>query len=398
MTRLDARLKCTRLGHMVAAVAATTALSSMALAQDAMDEARVAHQKQIDQLEQRMPLGPHRAQKLGMKIQWQFESPHPIVHFFPADDSVYLINHHNELSRVDGQKGTLRWHTHGGTRADQIIDVIALNDLDRILVLRSTSILTVAKSTGNPASIGEARGSRQPLEWLAATPGVVNGPFLIYGGLGGELSWQGYTHGFTEAAHRIGRRIETTPVLVGNLVIAASHSGDVYGLDANTRRARWMTPLLGKPVGPVALLDKLLYVASDDQHLRAINTNTGIVEWARLLEAPLNHGPFAVGDKIYQQVPQRGLVCMEARPQHAPEGKEAWTATDVTGNVIASDGGMLITWDPAQRRMQSVSAATGAVEFTAHIPEATGVIAKGDSIYIRGRTSQLQSLQFRSSN
>jgi hypothetical protein len=294
----------------------------MALAQDAMDEARVAHQKQIDQLEQRMPLGPHRAQKLGMKIQWQFESPHPIVHFFPADDSVYLINHHNELSRVDGQKGTLRWHTHGGTRADQIIDVIALNDLDRILVLRSTSILTVAKSTGNPASIGEARGSRQPLEWLAATPGVVNGPFLIYGGLGGELSWQGYTHGFTEAAHRIGRRIETTPVLVGNLVIAASHSGDVYGLDANTRRTRWMTPLLGKPVGQWHCWTNSCTSQATTNTCGPSTQTPELLSGPDCWKPPSTTGPLQWATRSISKFPSEAWCAWKPGPNMRPKGKK----------------------------------------------------------------------------
>ena len=94
-----------------------------------------------------------------------------------------------------------------------------------------------------------------------------------------------------------------------------------------------------------------------------------------------------------QQVPDRGVVCLEARPKHAPEGMERWTAPTVTGNVIADKDGMLITWDADKRVMQSVSASTGVVEATAAIPEALNVTADGDLIYILGHSTRLQLLR-----
>ena len=377
-----------------ASVLALTAMGAgMAANDQIMNEAKADHQRQMEELENRMPLGPLRAKSLGLTPRWQLDAPDPIVQFFPHNAGVFTINQHNELSKISGDKGTLLWHTHGGNSADQIIDVIAIDDIDRILVVRTTSILTISNSTGNPSFIGEARSSLQQLQWLADTTGVVDGPYLIYGGLSGEIVWQGYTHGFTEGAHRIGRRVATPPVISDTLVIAGSASGTIFGLDVKRRSKRWTVSLLAAPTAPLTVHGQLLFVASKDQHLRAINTDTGVVEWARLLESPLQHGPYAAADSVYQQVPDRGLVCLEARPKHAPEGMERWTAPTVTGNVIADKDGMLITWDADKRVMQSVSASTGVVEATAAIPEALNVTADGDLIYILGHSTRLQLLR-----
>ncbi len=380
---------------LVTSVLALTAATVEATADDqAMEAARAAHQRQMEMLEHQMPLGPERAKSLGLTPRWQFDAPDPIEQFFPHDKAVFILNRNNELSKIDNDKGTLRWHTHGGNSADRIVDVLSIDEINRVLVIRTTSVLTVADSTGNPAPIGEARSSLQQLQWLANTSALIDGPYLIYGGLSGEVVWQGYTHGFTEGAHRIGRNVAAPPVMTDGLVIAGAVSGTVMGLDAKTRSKRWTASLLDTPVAPLVLDGPLVFVSSKDQHLRAINASTGVIEWSRLLESPLTHGPYVAGGSVFQQVPDRGLVCLEARPQHAPEGVEQWTAPSVTGNVIADQDGMLLTWDDQNRVMQSVSASTGAVEASATIPEANMVIADGSRIYILGRGSQLQLLRF----
>ncbi|MDG1837965.1 MAG: PQQ-binding-like beta-propeller repeat protein [Phycisphaerales bacterium] len=351
------------------------------------------NEARVEALERQMPLGPRTAKALGMRVQWRKPIDIDSIRgMHTSHGAVFLVNTNNEVSMLDLKDGRHKWKSFGGSASDLILDVAYLPEKNKVLVIRSNSILTLAGGTGLPILNKATQSSVQPLDWLAATSGVMFHDAYIYGGLAGEVAWQTYDLGFSSKANRIGRRIAEPPVLAGEIVVATSQDGTLAALDATSGTLLWTKKLLDQVSGEPATSNRLLFVASHDQHLRAMDARDGRGRWSRLFEQPLQSGPTFIGDAVYQQVPQTGLVKLEALPPSAPEGIITWTAEDVSGDVIATIGELLLTFDPSNNELQTVSARTGAVDATGRINKLSLMNAEANNLLLLGGSGELECL------
>ena len=71
--------------------------------------------------------------------------------------------------------------------------------------------------------------------------------------------------------------IDTTPILVGNLVIASSYRQGLYGIDAASGTVSWL--LKGEAYGTPAELEGTLYVPQASGRILAVNAADGAVRW-----------------------------------------------------------------------------------------------------------------------
>ncbi|MDP6600893.1 MAG: PQQ-binding-like beta-propeller repeat protein, partial [Phycisphaerales bacterium] len=268
------------------------------------EEAVTRNAARVQQLEQAMPVGPRSAKKLGLRVAWRHTiAANRITEVFISNGAAFLVDSDNEITMLNLKSGQQRWVGFGGARNDVILDIQYLPSDSKVLVVRTHSILTLESNTGIPVAHGAMQSSSQPLEWLAATPGIVHGNTYISGGLAGEVVWQGWNMGFSLRAHRIGRRIASPPVLAGRAVLTCSRSGALAALDADTGTLLWQQQLLDSISGVPATSKSLAVVASRDQHLRAFDTAAGKLKWARLFEQPLISGPVLMNNAVYQHVP-----------------------------------------------------------------------------------------------
>jgi outer membrane protein assembly factor BamB len=359
------------------------------------DEGAVARNAaRVQQLEQAMPVGPRSAKELGLRVAWRHPiAVNSITGIFISNGAAFLVDSENEVTMLDLKSGQKQWVGFGGGKNDIIIDVQHLPSDSKVLIVRSHSILTLASSTGIPIVHGASQTSMQQLEWLAATPGFVHENTYIYGGLSGEVVWQGWDMGFSLRAHRIGRRVASPPVLAGRAVLTGSRSGALVALDADTGTLLWQKQLLDSISGVPATSSSLAVVASRDQHIRTFDTASGKLKWARLFEQPLTSGPVLNGSAVYQQVPETGLVRFEAVPRNAPSGIEVWTAADVQGDVIGTTGDLLLVWTPEATRLQTVSASTGSVDATINANNVSLMKAKDNTLLLLGGDGELECLR-----
>ncbi len=357
------------------------------------DDPAARNEAHVKQLERAMPLGPRSAQSLRLRVKWrQPVDASATIGTHISGGALFLINTSKEVTMFDLATGRQKWTSFGGGGSDLIMDVVYLPDSDQVYVVRSDSILTLSAATGLPESNTASQSSVQPLDWLAATPGVAYGDKYIYGGLSGEVVWQAWQIGVFAQAHRIGRRIAASPVIAGDLVIACARDGNLAALDADTGSLRWQLKMLGGSAGEPATSDRLIAVASTDQHLRMINASDGRVRWSRMFDSPLQTGPTMLDNSLYQHVPGTGLVKMQTLPHNAPEGVEVWTAEDVGGSVIGMTDGLLMAWDPASTTLQTVSARTGSVDATVALNRVTHFASDGDTIILIAGDSELECL------
>lgn len=358
------------------------------------EDAVTRNAARVRALEQAMPVGPRSASSLSLRVAWrQPVDVQSITGVFISNGAVFLVDVDNEVIMFDLESGQRRWVGFGAGGNDIIIDILHIPAEEKVLVVRTHSILSLSANTGIPVVHGATTSSMQPLQWLAATPGVLYGGSYIYGGLAGELVWQGWDMGFSTRAHRIGRRVAAAPVLAGRVVLAASRAGALVALDANTGTLLWQQMLLDSISGVPATSNSMALVASRDQHLRAFDAGSGKLKWARLFDQPLTSGPVLHGHAVYQQVPGTGLVRFEAAPQNAPIGIEVWTSPEVKGDVIGTTGDLLVVWTPDAKRLQTVSSSTGSVDATVDTNGVSLIRVQDNTLLLLGGDGELECLR-----
>ncbi|HWB18880.1 MAG TPA: hypothetical protein VG711_01150, partial [Phycisphaerales bacterium] len=78
--------------------------------------------------------------------------------------------------------------------------------------------------------------------------------------------------------------------------------------------------------------------------------------------------PTLIGDRIYQQIPKRGLACYNSVPQDSPGGQKIWFADDVHANIVTSLRDMLIAWNADTRKVNIIDARRGTIVKTIDLP------------------------------
>ena len=102
-----------------------------------------------------------------------------------------------------------------------------------------------------------------------------------------------------------------------------------------------------------------------------------------------------IGDRVYQQVPSQGLVCLEAQPYDSPGGVVIWETADARGNVITRTRRNLLTWDNASKQLMVIDPRLGAVIDTLDMPQVQELLLtdvdNGD-LYATGHDGRLTRL------
>lgn len=104
--------------------------------------------------------------------------------------------------------------------------------------------------------------------------------------------------------------VDSTPILDGKWILAASYSGGVYSLDAKDGSSRWRLPTEG--TGPLSLIDERLYFAAPREGLHAVSKSDGQILWRQgLPEAGDLTAPIAVGRYLLFSGSRGGLFVVD---------------------------------------------------------------------------------------
>jgi hypothetical protein len=110
-----------------------------------------------------------------------------------------------------------------------------------------------------------------------------------------------------------------------------------------------------------------------------LDLRTGRAAWKYLTTAPLKHSPTLVDDRLYQQVPGVGLLCLNAVPIDLPGGELLWTNDKTTGNVILARGDSLYAWDALEQRVFVLDAIRGLTKSRIDLPQAAYLMVGGEN-------------------
>lgn len=135
----------------------------------------------------------------------------------------------------------------------------------------------------------------------------------------------------------------SAPVGFQGVVYAANDRGQVFAI-GDERRATWPLPdgafrTDRSVTADLVIDDYAVYVAATDSKLYALDRTSGRIKWRYMAQTGLAAAPFVTGDRVYQVVPDLGVVAL---PKTLPENQEKpyreplWTAKGAT-RVLGTD-------------------------------------------------------------
>ena len=132
---------------------------------------------------------------------------------------------------------------------------------------------------------GKARWLRQVASRNASAPaygpGKAHGEGRLYfSNLDpGQVIALGTRHGTTLWKRSLPGRTESSPIVVGNMVIAGCECGTLYAFDADTGKTIWQTSLGGQIKAAPAISNGVAYVGDYSGTMSAVNISNGSIKW-----------------------------------------------------------------------------------------------------------------------
>jgi outer membrane protein assembly factor BamB len=357
----------------------------------------------------------------GLRIDW-VNAPNGKGLYLPTitNDSMYILDGSDFLTRYDLDSGKWIWSTPIGNQVFEMLSISEIPQAEEVYVLSNGALYMNNSVTGRLSSLTSDQPSsrtsandtkkvkRVPtsyasgkpyltLEWTPNTPAIVNGHFIVYGSTKGDLIWFNPLTGFTAFRYNLGHAINTTPVVAKGkrnkkgrereIIIGSSADGTITAIDSGQIQQLWSMRLTAQPAAPLisgtnsALIENeelprdSVFIAGEDQYVRAVDLHTGKPRWKILTSSQLEDSPFLLGNKLYQRIPNSGLTCFEAFPNDL-SGNIFWTSEEVQGNVISTNKkNQLLCWDPRNKLLQTVDTNKGGVVATLPLPSAKQVLA-----------------------
>ena len=330
------------------------------------------HQAVVDQtnrtlsdLDQTLLVGPTAAAKLDYRNDWNSavipNRESGIDLLTVSGDSVFTVDGENHVTRVRASDGQSLWPVPVGDVIDNVHGIVYMPAADRVYVQTDAHLHVLDAANGSLLA-------KHHLNAIASTDPQVFGSSMIYGARNGQVVWYAYPVGEQVRAYEIAKSMKIAPIVEGNYIVAVGSDGEVNVLNAQYASAIWRKKLLAPVESRPAVGQDTLFVSSLDQHLYAFNLADGRTLWRYLTESPLSEPPVVIDDRIYQQVPGQGLVCLAARPNSDFDGDVIWTSPDASGNVIGEHGVRLMLWDQDTRTLTTVDRNKGYVMDTIVLP------------------------------
>ncbi len=294
-----------------------------------------------------------------------------------ADPSTVVVQETGStVSALDPATGALRWHDRMGSPLTRYISLrpITYRGVPSILVSSESELFIHQADTGNLLA-------RQSLAKVVNTGPVINGNLAIYGTASGEIMAHAIVPGVRVWGHDLEGPIETGPTWVRGAVVAVSDSGQLASVSADTGalfgRGRMFD---GTTTDPVAG-DQLLFVASLDQSVWAFDPfDPARPVWRFQTPAPLTMQPTVHAGMLYVATSDRGLVALDQAT-----GRVVWENPEVRGEVIALQRDRLLVFHEGQA--WTVSPTSGVVYDHAVLPTVAGMTTDrfvDGSIYVWG--------------
>ena len=337
------------------------------------------------ELDEMFLAGPTAISSIGMQTVWQSKmtlqkNERAKTLFVTGGDSFFVEDTGCHMSRVLITDGRSLWKNACGRATDKVrgVNRVVNGKLDEVLITLDHAIIGLDAATG-----ALAHGNK--LTRFPLTSGVVYGKHLIFGAKGGQVVWQQYVIGYFWMANELGGIIDQPPILIESddraTIVAASTSGQVALLDADTTRQIWRKTLGGAIKGTLGVGANAIYAACEDRSISALEVSNGNLRWRYQSTQPLSSDVFCDGELVYLQVTGEGLLALQAKPladdaTFSRDGVMKWKCM-VAGKPLCKVGSRILLWDLASHTLTTVETSNGIVVAAITLPKVAQVAVTG---------------------
>ncbi len=265
------------------------------------------------------------ADQLDCRIQWQQNLALPRgVRFHtiaPMNELMATLDTGHVLSLLETADGNVRWAAKVGTGAERLTGPRRGDDW--ITVSGETTAFVYKLSGGDLMA-------KVDLAHVAATTPVLDAGYAIYGSPTGMVFAQDLFRGVVAWRYKLTGGVMADPLLTAGTVIACDSNGSVAAFNPTRGNLLWrkVAPPWRRIIADPAANEAFIFVASEDQALYGFERTTGRF-WKYLTESPLERSPVAVADRVFQDVPAEGIVCLDAYT-----GEVVWRSPETHGRVV----------------------------------------------------------------
>lgn len=367
------------------------------------------------------------ARALGLAPGWQARLPKaetlPLagLHAGTTQDGrgeeLYAWDNAGVVLKIDPATGELRWQSAGVFSKDSsgLIDVQTTTVKGQTVTVGLGDVSCVVLDERTGAEMGLSPYTRIPI-----TRAVRIGKDFVFGSRAGQVVWLGFreeriasllerrtgdpvTKGERVAvvhmvpyelqAFQLGGAIQVPPIIAGKSIIACSNTGQIACFSNETRHPVWKQKLPGGIVATPSADSTQVMVACRDQYLRSIDLETGRTNWRWFTESPLERAPMLAGDIVVIQVPELGLVALDASDNKSLNRTPLWTAK-VPGDAVVRLADGLLVWDAASGTLSLVDHKSGKVRETcvlgAAVQSVQATTPIGGDLFILMKDGRLQ--------
>lgn len=281
-------------------------------------------------------LASERLVRFGLTTDWATH-----IHLDRTRDRVTSITQHygmlfaqserGTLHAIDAETGQTAWHTRVGNR--NYPSLAATSDGKHVAIVNGGHLYVLDMATGEPL-------------WETAVPGapaappamgheriyipLVDGTLITYEKsskttTSGKPIWQ-YAWRYAGAG-----RPDSTPLVTNASVLWTTTRGFVFGSRARELDILFRFETGGPVLSTPAYRPPIVYVASMDRYVYAVDEETALTKWQFSSGAPIGQSPIVINDDVFAITDAGGMFSLDAE-----QGTRNWWAEDVTQFLAAS--------------------------------------------------------------
>lgn len=288
--------------------------------------------KDVDDRRAAFPINDEDFSKIGYRRDWlgfpTVAARGRIVHVLASKDLVMVQDSGSTATALEASNGERRWANELASPLSRFVG-FARTDA-RVLACGESEIMGLRPDTGDIVF-------RQRYSRVVNTKPVLLGNLAIFGTASGEVMAHGMGLGFQEWAFGTGAAISRDPVQVGNNIGVVNDRGEVFFFEPATGaiagRSRAMYN--GSAFNPIAA-GEFMVVASQDQSIYAFRPGSERPVWQYRSSAKPGSQPVYFNGKVLCEV-EGSIKAFDAK-----NGAFRWKADGITGEVVAVRKGNLV--------------------------------------------------------
>lgn len=298
-----------------------------------------------------VPVHTEQYAKLGYRLDWRgfptmFTGER--LKFFDVDGDVIMTQDSaGVLSILEDRSGERRWSDQPSQSLTKFTGNV--RDGNRIICSSESEAFFFDIATGNLLD-------KQRLQMVVNTRPAKIGDILVYGCSNGQVLGHLTLNGFRQWGSGLDGSVDIDPVQFGDstAVALASARGEILIVDGISGYSIGRGRIFAGPGAPMGASDSMLFVASLDHSLYAIDRSDASQVWRHRTEEPLRSAPVHHDGVVYCDLGSPGITAF-----NSATGKILWQNKSARGVLTAIRKGRLVFWDSATSTATTIDPARG---------------------------------------